>query len=130
LPLEALAILPLNPEGPCMPTTPEHAFSHPRRFLRLSGLAAALAAAVLACAALGGDQAVEDLWRSWSGSATPHAAPTAYHPLASTTPTGFTSLVPGLEAPDFTLRDLDGRKVRWKDFQGKLPVVIEFGSFT
>jgi hypothetical protein len=36
----------------------------------------------------------------------------------------------GEVAPDFTLRDLDGKAVRLSDYRGRLPVVIEFGSIT
>jgi cytochrome oxidase Cu insertion factor (SCO1/SenC/PrrC family) len=33
-------------------------------------------------------------------------------------------------APDFVLRDLDGKEFRLKALAGKRPVVIEFGSYT
>lgn len=36
----------------------------------------------------------------------------------------------GTEAPDFTLADLDGRKVSLADFRGKKHVLLEFGSIT
>src|SRR5262249_10849317 len=36
----------------------------------------------------------------------------------------------GETAPDFTLRDLDGRQVRLSDYRGRMPVVIEFGSLS
>jgi hypothetical protein len=37
----------------------------------------------------------------------------------------------GQEAPDFTLRTLDGdRTVKLSDFRGKKPVVLVFGSYT
>jgi hypothetical protein len=37
----------------------------------------------------------------------------------------------GQQAPDFTLRTLDGKtKVRLSDFRGKKPVVLVFGSYT
>jgi len=35
----------------------------------------------------------------------------------------------GEVAPDFSLRDLDGKRVRLKDLVGK-PIVIEFGSYS
>jgi hypothetical protein len=36
----------------------------------------------------------------------------------------------GEMAPDFTLRDLEGRAVRLSDYRGRMPVVIEFGSLS
>jgi hypothetical protein len=36
----------------------------------------------------------------------------------------------GEVAPEFTLRDVDGKPFRLRDESGKVPVVIEFGSFT
>jgi hypothetical protein len=36
----------------------------------------------------------------------------------------------GEAAPDFVLRDLDGKELRLKDFVGKQPIVIEFGSYS
>ncbi len=36
----------------------------------------------------------------------------------------------GAEAPDFTLIDLDGRRVSLSDFRGKKHVLLEFGSIT
>jgi cytochrome oxidase Cu insertion factor (SCO1/SenC/PrrC family) len=36
----------------------------------------------------------------------------------------------GEVAPDFSLRDLDGKQVRLKDLVGKRPIVIEFGSYS
>jgi hypothetical protein len=36
----------------------------------------------------------------------------------------------GERAPDFSLRDLDGREVRLSDYRGHMPVVIEFGSLS
>jgi hypothetical protein len=36
----------------------------------------------------------------------------------------------GETAPDFVLRDLDGKAFRLKDAVGKRPLVIEFGSYT
>lgn len=37
----------------------------------------------------------------------------------------------GQEAPDFTLRTLDGdRTVKLSDFRGKKPVILVFGSYT
>jgi len=36
----------------------------------------------------------------------------------------------GTKAPDFTLTDLDGRKVSLASFRGKKPVLLEFGSIT
>ncbi len=33
-------------------------------------------------------------------------------------------------APDFVLRDLDGKEVRLKNLVGKRPIVIEFGSYS
>jgi hypothetical protein len=40
------------------------------------------------------------------------------------------SLRVGEMAPDFTLRDLEGRQVRLSDYRGRMPVVIEFGSLS
>jgi cytochrome oxidase Cu insertion factor (SCO1/SenC/PrrC family) len=36
----------------------------------------------------------------------------------------------GEEAPDFALRDVDGRPARLSDWRGRMPVVIEFGSYS
>jgi hypothetical protein len=36
----------------------------------------------------------------------------------------------GETAPDFVLRDLDGKELRLKDLVGKQPIVIEFGSYS
>ena len=36
----------------------------------------------------------------------------------------------GEAAPDFVLRNLDGKELRLKDFVGKQPIVIEFGSYS
>jgi hypothetical protein len=36
----------------------------------------------------------------------------------------------GQPAPDFTLRDLDGKEVRLSDWRGRMPVVIEFANYT
>lgn len=36
----------------------------------------------------------------------------------------------GTEAPDFTLTDLDGKRVSLADFRGKKHVLLEFGSIT
>ena len=36
----------------------------------------------------------------------------------------------GTKALDFTLTDLDGRKVSLASFRGKKPVLLEFGSIT
>jgi hypothetical protein len=36
----------------------------------------------------------------------------------------------GETAPDFTLRDPEGRPVRLNDYRGRMPVVIEFGSLS
>jgi hypothetical protein len=36
----------------------------------------------------------------------------------------------GDEAPDFTLKDVDGREFRLRDFVGLRPVVLEFVSIT
>ena len=36
----------------------------------------------------------------------------------------------GEAAPDFVLRDVDGRELRLKDLVGKQPIVIEFGSYS
>lgn len=36
----------------------------------------------------------------------------------------------GTKAPDFTLTDLDGRKVSLADFKGKKHLLLEFGSIT
>ena len=36
----------------------------------------------------------------------------------------------GAKAPNFTLRDLDGKKVSLDDFRGKKHVLLEFGSIT
>jgi hypothetical protein len=37
----------------------------------------------------------------------------------------------GQDAPDFSLKTLDGKKiVKLSDFQGKKPVVLVFGSYT
>jgi hypothetical protein len=36
----------------------------------------------------------------------------------------------GEMAPDFTLRDLEGRQARLSDYRGRMPVVIEFGSLS
>jgi hypothetical protein len=36
----------------------------------------------------------------------------------------------GDEAPDFALRDVDGRPARLSDWRGVMPVVIEFGNYT
>jgi peroxiredoxin len=45
--------------------------------------------------------------------------------------TGFRSgPKPGDRAPDFELRDLDGNKVRLRDFEGEKNVVLTFGSAT
>ena len=36
----------------------------------------------------------------------------------------------GTEAPEFTISDLEGRKISLADFRGKKHVVLEFGSIT
>jgi hypothetical protein len=36
----------------------------------------------------------------------------------------------GDSAPEFSLRDTDGKETRLRDLLGQLPIVIEFGSFT
>jgi hypothetical protein len=36
----------------------------------------------------------------------------------------------GEVAPDFVLRDLDGKELCLKDLVGKQPIVIEFGSYS
>jgi len=36
----------------------------------------------------------------------------------------------GTEAPDFTLTDLDGKRVSLADFRKRQPVILEFGSIT
>jgi hypothetical protein len=36
----------------------------------------------------------------------------------------------GEVAPDFVVRDLDGKELCLKDLVGKLPIVIEFGSYS
>lgn len=36
----------------------------------------------------------------------------------------------GEAAPDFTLHDVEGKPFRLSDYAGRVPVVIEFGSFT
>ena len=36
----------------------------------------------------------------------------------------------GEQAPDFTLRDLDGRPASLSDYRGRIPVLIEFGSLS
>jgi cytochrome oxidase Cu insertion factor (SCO1/SenC/PrrC family) len=36
----------------------------------------------------------------------------------------------GEAAPDFVLKDLDGKEFRLQDVLGKKPIVIEFGSYT
>jgi hypothetical protein len=36
----------------------------------------------------------------------------------------------GEAAPDFTLRDVEGKPFRLSDLAGRVPVLIEFGSFT
>lgn len=36
----------------------------------------------------------------------------------------------GSEAPNFTLADLDGKRVSLTDFRGKKHVLLEFGSIT
>jgi hypothetical protein len=36
----------------------------------------------------------------------------------------------GEPAPDFVLRDLEGKEFRLRAWAGKRPVVIEFGSYT
>jgi cytochrome oxidase Cu insertion factor (SCO1/SenC/PrrC family) len=36
----------------------------------------------------------------------------------------------GENAPDFSLRDLDGKEVHLKDLVGKRPIVMEFGSYS
>jgi hypothetical protein len=36
----------------------------------------------------------------------------------------------GEAAPDFVLRDLEGKELRIKDVVGKQPIVIEFGSYS
>ena len=44
---------------------------------------------------------------------------------------GFSSAAQvGTKAPDFTLTDLDGKKVSLNDFRGKKHVLLEFGSIT
>jgi hypothetical protein len=74
---------------------------------------------------LGGDTYLLHIWQSVSsaasadlesgpGEAVPPAAP----------------LRPGDMAPDFALRDLDGKQVRLSDYRGRMPVVIEFGSIS
>lgn len=40
------------------------------------------------------------------------------------------SLQVGEMAPDFTLRDLEGRPARLSDYRGRMPVLVEFGSIT
>ena len=47
-------------------------------------------------------------------------------------PTGFAQEKPALGelAPDFVLKDIDGESFHLKDFVGKHPIVIEFGSTT
>jgi hypothetical protein len=36
----------------------------------------------------------------------------------------------GEAAPDFVLRDLEGKELRLKNLVGKQPIVIEFGSYS
>jgi peroxiredoxin len=36
----------------------------------------------------------------------------------------------GTEAPDFSLTDLDGKRISLGDFKGKKHVILEFGSIT
>ena len=43
----------------------------------------------------------------------------------------FRSVAPvGMKAPDFTLTDIDGKRVSLADFKGKRHVLLEFGSIT
>lgn len=44
----------------------------------------------------------------------------------------FLTAKPGLgdTAPGFTLKNLEGKEVALASFKGKVPVVIEFGSYT
>jgi peroxiredoxin len=46
-------------------------------------------------------------------------------------PVNFASVAQvGTQAPDFTLVDLDGRKVSLSDYRGRKHVVLEFGNIT
>ena len=40
------------------------------------------------------------------------------------------SLKAGDQAPDFTLKDPDGKEVKLSSFQGQKPVFLAFGSYT
>ena len=46
-------------------------------------------------------------------------------------PANFNSVAQvGSQAPDFALKDLDGRVVSLSDFRGRKHVVLEFGNIT
>ena len=57
---------------------------------------------------------------------------TKVEPAFKTIPPGFDGTAPivGDLAPEFTLRDIDGKEYRFAEHLGKRPIVIEFGSFS
>jgi hypothetical protein len=57
-------------------------------------------------------------WAGWFGRAAPAV------------PTPSASARVGQRVADFTLQDLAGRTVRLSALRGRIPVVVEFGSFT
>jgi cytochrome oxidase Cu insertion factor (SCO1/SenC/PrrC family) len=63
----------------------------------------------------------------WGLGAVSPTATVGQRPAAEIDPTKTLPRV-GDQAPDFTLRDLDGKEVRLSDYRGRMPVVIEFGS--
>jgi hypothetical protein len=91
-----------------------------RRFILGLGLAGSLAGGGLVSVSPLGRQAVCDYWNSWSPA--PLAIPPVAHRISE-------DLVE-TEAPEFLLRDVDGVAVRSRDYLGRLPIVIEFGSVT
>jgi hypothetical protein len=103
---------------------------NPWRFFRL-GSVATLAAALLVCLALVVIQAVQNSWQ-FPPLRLEHRAftSTGDNVAASAEPEVTAGTVVGRDAPALVLKDLDGLVVRLKDYLGKLPVVIEFGSYT
>ena len=73
----------------------------------------------------GGDMYLLQIWQAVpsAASADPVSGPGEAVPPA-------VPLRPGDMAPDFALRDLDGKQVRLSDYRGHMPVVIEFGSIS
>jgi hypothetical protein len=99
-----------------------------RRRGALVGLLIAVAVALAAvptsawCALLG--------WRSGSGEAVPPRAAWAGRTDVEEPGAEPLRVAVGDRLPDLPLRDADAGEVRPGDYAGRLPLVIEFGSFT